>query len=124
MKRKFYWFGWLGVFLLGVALGAILVGLLRQSAAARVTIITGYTTTVNESSSALGLAEKPGDFGKGYDVNGAMWRIQNQAWNSWSNDNCLSPLSSGQRIRLGVVQAAPKGNAPGREIVVWFECLQ
>jgi len=38
----------------------------------------------------------------------------------WSDKipTCLEPLTSGQKVRLGVVYAAPTNEGPGRPVVV------
>jgi len=38
-------------------------------------------------------------------------------------EDCLPGGSSGQRVRLGVVNVAPSDAGPGGAIVVWYECL-
>ena len=40
-----------------------------------------------------------------------------------SAEDCLPGGSSGQRVRLGVVNVAPSDAGPGGAIVVWYECL-
>ena len=40
-----------------------------------------------------------------------------------SPTTCLRPGSEPQPIELGVVEAGPHGDAPGRGVVVWLKCL-
>jgi len=50
------------------------------------------------------------------------WRNAYGVWQDGTRPACLAPLSSGQRITLGVISAAPVGDAPGGSVVVWIEC--
>jgi hypothetical protein len=56
-------------------------------------------------------------------VAGALWREQDGSWHD-TFPTCLEPLSTGQKVRLGVLDARPQGEAPGRSVVVWLECLK
>ncbi len=85
-------------------------------------IIEGWTTNVNEAGTAIGLATEPDGPGKGYSIVGAFWREAGRPWKT-SGPPCLEPLTSGQAVRLGMVRVDPMEEGPGREIVVWLECL-
>jgi len=88
-----------------------------------VDVIEGYVTSVNQNGAFIGLAESPeSPEAEGYIVAGADWRDAGGAWHD-TFPTCLEPLSSGDRVRLGVVDVPPQGDAPGREHVVWLECL-
>lgn len=50
------------------------------------------------------------------------WRDAYGIWQLGSRPGCMAPLSRGQRIRLGVVNAASVDGAPGSPVVVWIEC--
>lgn len=50
------------------------------------------------------------------------WRNAYGVWQLGTRPGCMAPLSRGQRIRFGVVNAAPVGDAPGSSVVVWIEC--
>jgi len=50
------------------------------------------------------------------------WRNAYGVWQDGTRPACLAPLSSGQRITLGVISAAPVADAPGGSVVVWIEC--
>lgn len=85
-------------------------------------IVEGYTTAVNEAGTAIGLAPEPGGTGKGYSIAGAFWREAGGSWHT-KGPTCLEPLTSGQHVRMGVIEVEPTEEGPGREIVVWLECL-
>jgi len=50
------------------------------------------------------------------------WRDAYGVWQLGTRPGCMAPLSRGQRIRFGVVHAAPVADAPGSPVVVWIEC--
>jgi len=50
------------------------------------------------------------------------WRNAYGIWQEGTRPACMGPLSRGQRIKIGVVNAAPVANAPGSPVVVWIEC--
>jgi hypothetical protein len=50
------------------------------------------------------------------------WRNAYGVWQWGTRPGCMAPLSRGQRIRFGVVNVAPVGDAPGSPVVVWIEC--
>ena len=50
------------------------------------------------------------------------WRDAYGIWQDGMRPGCMAPLSSGQRISFGVVNAAPVADAPGTPVVVWIEC--
>jgi hypothetical protein len=53
---------------------------------------------------------------------GIAWRDAYGVWRSGTRPGCMAPLSRGQRIRFGVVDAAPVADAPGGPVLVWIEC--
>lgn len=107
---------------IGTAIGAGGVWGLVAVRGSGVEIIEGYTTNVDESGTGIGLAREPDGPGKGYTVAGAFWREAGGPWHT-SGPTCLEPLTSGQRVRMGVVRVEPRMEAPGREIVTWLECV-
>lgn len=108
--------------LMGIAMGVGLTWGFVATRDTRAEIIEGYTTNVNEEGTGIGLATEPGGPGRGYRIAGAFWREAGGAWNT-SGTTCLKPLTNGQQVRMGVVRVKPGMEAPGREIVVWLECL-
>lgn len=50
------------------------------------------------------------------------WRNEYGIWQEGTPPGCMAPLSHGQRIRFGVINAAPVAGAPGTPVVVWIEC--
>jgi hypothetical protein len=51
-----------------------------------------------------------------------IWRDAHGIWQDGTRPGCMAPLSSGQRISFGVVNAAPVADAPGSPVIVWIEC--
>jgi hypothetical protein len=54
--------------------------------------------------------------------NTVTWRNAYGIWQEGPQPGCMAPLSHGQRIKFGVVNAAPVAGAPGSPVVVWIEC--
>jgi hypothetical protein len=50
------------------------------------------------------------------------WRDAYGIWQLGTRPGCMAPLSHGQRIRIGVVNAASVTDAPGGPVIVWIEC--
>jgi hypothetical protein len=50
------------------------------------------------------------------------WRDAYGIWQLGTRPGCMAPLSHGQRIKFGVVNAAPVADAPGSPVLVWIEC--
>ena len=106
----------------GVAIGAGATWALLATRRTPVEIVEAYTTNVNEAGTAIGLTTEPDGLGKGYSIAGAFWRDAGGPWHT-SGPTCLEPLTSGQKVRLGVIEIEPASQTPGREMVVWLECL-
>lgn len=85
-----------------------------------VEILDGVTTYVNYDSTTIffvGSGRR-----EGFRVAGAIWRQDDGPWNDSDVPTCLEPLSSGQRVTLGVVDVRPPSGGFGRHVVVWLEC--
>jgi hypothetical protein len=50
------------------------------------------------------------------------WRNAYGIWQDGTRPGCMAPLSRGQRVRFGVINAAPVAGAPASPVVVWIEC--
>jgi hypothetical protein len=114
----------IGIFvavLVGVVMGALGAWAVGLAGGTEVQILEGYAS-VNEEGTAIGLSPNGQVPGPGYVVAGAMWREQDGSWHD-TFPTCLEPLASDQRVRLGVVDVRRQGQAPGRPVVVWLECL-
>ena len=107
--------------LIGLALGFFASRALGLDGGGQVQVVEGYAW-VNQDGTAIGLSPDGETPGTGYVVAGAMWRKLSGPWRD-TFPTCLEPLVTGQRIRLGVLEARPQGEAPGRPVVVWLECL-
>jgi hypothetical protein len=107
--------------LVGIALGAGITWAIGISGNPQFEIVEGYTTAVNMDGEAIGLLQESGDQGAGYQIAGAWWREKDGPWHT-HGPTCLVPLTSGQRVRLGVVHLG-KSEGPRANAVVWLECL-
>ena len=108
--------------LIGVAIGILVGWAVGLVDGAQIQILEGYAS-VNEEGTAIGLSPDGETPGSGYVVAGAMWREQDGPRHD-TFPTCLEPLITGQKVRLGVLEAPPQGEAPGRPVVVWLECLE
>lgn len=107
----------------GVVIGAAAMYLFLDARGIRPTIREGEVYTDADTSS-IGFFPYEG-FGEstGYTLAGAEW-YDGISWHQWSTDNCLEPTQSHQPVRLGVLTTEPTHDAgAGRDVVVWFECL-
>jgi len=107
--------------LVGIAFGAGITRVIGVFSVPRFEIVEGYTTNVDLDGEAIGLAPEPGGRGVGYQVAGAWWREKDGPWHT-HGPTCLEPLSSGQKVRLGVVHLE-SSEAPRANAVVWLECV-
>lgn len=92
-----------------------------------VLIVEGVTVAVSGDRDAIVIdtsEEVPGTFQRsgerfrsGFGVGDAT-----MIGSSVAPDDCLPPNSSGQRVRIGVVNAEADVG-PGGAVVVWYECL-
>jgi hypothetical protein len=122
-------------FALGVVVGALGLAVYATVAGgallepARVEVVEGVTNGVNMPGNAIGFAtEANASEGETYILSGAGWSdSRDNAWHesfdSGEGPSCVTPQSSGQRLRLGIVNVPGSEDAPGRAHVVWFECL-
>jgi hypothetical protein len=108
--------------LIGIAIGVLVTWTVGLAGRAQIQVLEGYAW-VNEAGTAIGLSPDGETPGPSYVVAGASWREQSGPWHD-TFPTCLEPLDNGRRVRLGVLNAPPQGEAPGRPIVVWLECLE
>jgi hypothetical protein len=108
--------------LIGAAIGALVTWTVGLADGAQAQVLEGLAW-MNEEGTAIGLSPDGEPPGTSYVVAGAMWREQSGPWHD-TFPTCLEPLAADQRVRLGVLDARPQGEAPGRPVVVWLECLQ
>jgi len=109
-------------FLIGAAIGILISWAVGLADGAQVEVLEGYAS-VNQEGTAIGLSPDGDTPGTSYTVAGAVWREQDGPWHD-TFPTCLEPLVAEQRVRMGVLEARPQGEAPGRPVVVWLECLQ
>ena len=112
----------LAAFLTGVVIGVLGTWTVGLASGAQIQVLEGFAW-VNEPGTAVGLSPDGETPGASYVVAGALWREQSGPWHD-TFPTCLEPLGSGQRVRLGVLNARPQGEAPGRPVVVWLECIE
>jgi hypothetical protein len=113
--------GFLVAALIGLVVGILIGWAVGLATGSRTQVVEGYAY-VNETGTAIGLSPDGEAPGTGYVVAGALWREEDGPWHD-TFPTCLEPLVADQRARLGVMQARLQGDAPGRPIVVWLECL-
>lgn len=111
----------IGAFLAGAALGLGAAWTMGVTDTTSVQVLEGLAW-VNDEGTGIGLSPDGESAGPGYVVAGALWREPGGAWHD-GFPTCLEPLTLNQRVRLGVLQADPSAEAPGRPVVVWLECL-
>ena len=109
-------------FLAGAAIGVLVTWAVGLADGAKIQVLEGYAW-VNEAGTAIGLSPDGETPGASYVVAGALWREQSGPWHD-TLPSCLEPLGTGQRVRLAVLNVRPQGEAPGRSIVAWLECLE
>ena len=112
----------IAAFLTGVATGVLATWAVGLADGAQIQVLEGYAW-VNEAGTAIGLSPDGETPGASYVVAGTLWREQYGSWHD-TFPTCLEPLGTGQRVRLGVLNAHPQGEAPGKPVVVWLECLE
>jgi len=112
----------IGTFLIGVAIDILASWAVGLADGAQIQVLDGYAW-VNEEGTAIALSPDGETPGASYVVAGALWREQSDPWHD-TFPTCLELLASDQRVRLGVLDARPQGEAPGRPVVVWLECLE
>ena len=108
--------------LIGVAIGVLVTWTVGIAGGAQVQVLEGYAWA-NKAGTAIGLSPDGETPGASYVVAGAWWRDHSGPWHD-TFPTCLEPLDTGQRVRLGVLNVRPQGEAPGRPVVVWLECLE
>ena len=108
-------------FLAGLALGVLVTGTVAWAARPQVEIVEGQAW-VNQEGTAVGLSPDGETPGSSYVVAGAMWREGAGSWQD-TYPTCLEPLADDQSLRMGVIDVGPQGGGPGRQVVVWLECL-
>jgi hypothetical protein len=108
-------------FLFGLALGVLVTGTVVLAGRTQVEVVEGEAW-VNQEGTAIGLSPDGETPGTAYMIAGAMWREQGGAWQD-TFPTCLEPLAGNQSVRLGVMDVRPQGEVPGRQVVVWLECL-
>ena len=108
--------------LLGLVLGLLIGWVAGRADGTRIQVVEGQVW-VNEAATAVGLSPDGRVPAAGYLIAGAMWREQAGPWHD-TFPTCLEPLVADQRVRLGILETRPQGDAPGRPVVVWLECLE
>lgn len=107
--------------LVGLVMGILIGWAVGLATGPRIQVVEGYAY-VNEAGTAIGLSPDGEAPGTGYVVAGALWREEEGSWHD-TFPTCLRPLVSGQRARIGIMQARLQDDAPRRPVVVWLECL-
>jgi|SRR5215469_4247499 len=86
-------------------------------------VTTGIVTLVGIHADEFILRPDPGGRPAGYALPGSVsWRNAYGIWQDQGRPACMGPLTHGQRITIGVINAAPVAGAPGAPVIVWLEC--
>lgn len=86
-------------------------------------VTTGTVKLVSISADAFILRPTPGGQLTGYPLPRSIpWRNAYGVWQDDGRPACMAPLTHGQRITIGVINAAPVAGAPGAPVIVWLEC--
>jgi hypothetical protein len=99
-------------------------------AAQEVTVLRGKADSVNISRTAIGFDGRRVagprlrivDAKGSWIVAGASWS-DGRAWHDQDTPTCLDADTLPRPIEMGVLEAKPHGDAPGRGVVVWLKCL-
>ncbi len=115
---------------LGAVFGA--VGTLTWQVAPSARSVTGVLGAIDDSGSALLLAEPPDLADVGFGIVGVLWREAATAdrpageWQRSVSDDgfptCLAPGDEGRTVRLGIVTEPGGADRPSSQVVAWLEC--
>ena len=124
MTRRAAWaaFGIAGVILLA---GGFWAGKSLSADTVTPDVLSGTVKLVSDTSDSFAI-QLSGTHGiTSYAMGNRMqWRDKYGTWWDGTQPACMKPLSHGQHITLGVVNAKPVGDAPGQPVVVWIECTR
>jgi hypothetical protein len=95
--------------------------------------LTTPTVTPQVSSGTVGLVSITGDAFTFQAVDASQaasyalpaslpWRDSYGTWHEGEPPACMKPLSHGQYVTIGVINAGPVANAPGGPVIVWVQC--
>lgn len=86
-------------------------------------VMTGTVKQVSISADEFILRPDPGGQLAGYALPGTvLWRNAYGVWQDGGRPACMAPLTHGQRITIGLINAAPVAGGPGGPVIVWLEC--
>lgn len=118
------------VLAVAIAVSVVVIGGWTGGRPADVTVLRGTVDTVNDTGTAVGFEGKriAGPRLRMVDVDGG-WIIAGATWfdrRGWHDNGTPTCLQGGlpQPVELGVVEAAPTDDAPGRAVVVWLKCFR
>jgi hypothetical protein len=114
---------WLLILLVGIVVGATGMWAYQSFQGAKPYIVEGYSAGATHDMDAIAVSEEPGGGGNGYIISGAQWREFGGPWHDRGSPPSLAWPSSGQRIRLGVIDYKPTAWASGGSVVVWYEVI-
>jgi hypothetical protein len=107
-----------------VAVG-IWSGTFLSSSAATPQVLTGTVGIVGAGGDEFAVLLSGTDQPESYGLSDSIpWRDPQGGWNFsvGAPIPCMKPLSHGQKITFGLVNANPVEDAPGGSVVVWVEC--
>ena len=98
---------------LGIAIGAGVMWVVKPNSDHAVPkILEGYVSVANWDGTAIGFRDVGSRVTSSYVIAGAMWRNAGQPWHE-PFPTCIQPLTSGQKVRLGIIHVEPTENTLG-----------
>jgi hypothetical protein len=111
--------------IIGIAIGIAATWGYSSAQGIKPYVVEGYSSGTNYDGAAIGVSKEVGGTGEseGYAIAGARWREFGGPWHDSGSPPSLEWPSYGQKIRLGVIDYKPVGDAPGSSAVVWLEVI-
>src|SRR5687768_17003883 len=108
--RRFYTFGVVAlvIFVFGLGLGIWGATALGWFNNARVVVVEGEIRAVSNDGTDIVVSPQPNSSGEAYTIRNVYWRERGLPWTN-TQPICLEPLTSGQRVRMGVANVPESG---------------
>jgi hypothetical protein len=82
----------------------------------------GTVGQVSRDGSTFTFTPSGGSSTDSYALETASWRDATGSWHAGSRPACMSPLSHGQQVTIGLVSSSSVDGAPAGTTVAWIEC--
>ena len=114
--------GGLVIVMVALLLGGFWAGISYPRSSAEPRVVEGIVQQVSLGDHAFLLRPNGSATPDSYQLGSvAAWEAGG-AWHEGGIPSCMSPLSHGQKIKMGVIDSQPSQGAPGGSIVAWVEC--